>query len=86
MCMYFYRLVYNTLVYSQSSFRTLLYNQILQFAECYSHRDAQECTSINGSVYYKNTCYNATEVLELNITDLAHNKSARSPPAQDFFE
>ncbi|XP_025088378.1 sodium- and chloride-dependent glycine transporter 1-like isoform X2 [Pomacea canaliculata] len=54
--------------------------------KCYSHRDAQECTSINGSVYYKNTCYNATEVLELNITDLAHNKSARSPPAQDFFE
>ena len=48
--------------------------------------EADECKAVNGSVYYQNTCYNQTEAAELNITELAKNKTDRSPPAEDFFE
>ncbi|XP_059149953.1 sodium- and chloride-dependent glycine transporter 1-like isoform X2 [Physella acuta] len=53
---------------------------------CYSHIDAQECTVTNGSLYYKHRCYNETEVHFYNISELAHNKSNRAPPAEDYFE
>ncbi|XP_076450427.1 sodium- and chloride-dependent glycine transporter 1-like isoform X2 [Babylonia areolata] len=54
--------------------------------KCYSYLEADECKAVNGSVYYENTCYNATQAEDFNITHLATNKSIRSPPAQDFFE
>ncbi|XP_055899303.1 sodium- and chloride-dependent glycine transporter 1-like isoform X3 [Biomphalaria glabrata] len=53
---------------------------------CYSHKDAADCTATNGSVYYLQNCFNKTEVERLNISSLAHNKSDRAPPAQDYFE
>ena len=53
---------------------------------CYSYLEADECKVVNGSVYYQNKCYNATQAADLNITELAKNKTDRSPPAQDFFE
>ena len=56
------------------------------FSECYSYKDADECHSVKGSVYYQNTCYNETQAAFYNVTELAHNKTQRSPPAQDFFE
>ncbi|CAL1535451.1 unnamed protein product [Lymnaea stagnalis] len=53
---------------------------------CYSHLDASECTATNGSLYYMRKCYNETEVAIHNISELAHNKSNRAPPAEDYFE
>ncbi|KAL8618892.1 hypothetical protein ACOMHN_020311 [Nucella lapillus] len=54
--------------------------------KCYSYTDADECKKVNGSVFYHNTCYNATYAKDMNITHLAQNISTRTPPAQDFFE
>lgn len=53
---------------------------------CYSYKEADECMSTNGSVYYQNICYNSTHAEEMNVTELAKNISIRAPPAQDFFE
>ncbi|XP_012946005.1 sodium- and chloride-dependent glycine transporter 1 [Aplysia californica] len=53
---------------------------------CYSHKDASECTVVNGSLYYKQRCYNETEVNIFNISSLASNKSDRATPSQDYFE
>ncbi|CAG5116291.1 unnamed protein product, partial [Candidula unifasciata] len=55
-------------------------------ATCYSHIDALECTSINGSVYHNRRCYNETEFELVNNTEFAANKSHKAPPAQDYFE
>ncbi|BFZ05079.1 hypothetical protein BsWGS_08118 [Bradybaena similaris] len=52
---------------------------------CYSHIEAAECTVTNGSVYYHRRCYNETEAALYNISEHAHNKSSRAPPAQDYF-
>ncbi|KAK7487836.1 hypothetical protein BaRGS_00020883 [Batillaria attramentaria] len=54
--------------------------------KCYSYKEADECMTTNGSVYYQNTCYNATMADSMGIVELAKNKSTRAPPAQDFFE
>lgn len=51
---------------------------------CYSHVTASDCHKVNGSIYYKTVCYNATQVKQLNI--VAMNKSDRAPPAQDYFD
>ncbi|KAK7098482.1 sodium- and chloride-dependent glycine transporter 1-like isoform X2 [Littorina saxatilis] len=53
---------------------------------CYSYLQADECKAINNSVYYQNICYNSSQAFDLNITELAKNKTQRSPPAQAFFE
>ncbi|KAL5007796.1 hypothetical protein ScPMuIL_016602 [Solemya velum] len=58
-------------------------------ASCYSLKDATECTSYNGSVYYNQTCFNASEAVRYNLYNLDPNGTAhhvRHAPAQDYFE
>lgn len=52
---------------------------------CYSFRDAEECAKINGSVFYNQTCFNATTAARENLVELAKNVT-RHAPAQDYFE
>lgn len=53
--------------------------------KCYSFLDADECHKTNGSIYYKNKCFNSTQAMQMNISMLARNAS-RQAPAQDYFE
>ncbi|XP_014772306.1 sodium-dependent proline transporter isoform X1 [Octopus bimaculoides] len=53
---------------------------------CYTYKEADACAKINGSVYYNQTCFNATYAASENIVELAKNSSIRHVPAQDFFE
>ncbi|XP_041365129.1 sodium- and chloride-dependent glycine transporter 1-like [Gigantopelta aegis] len=53
---------------------------------CYSYQDADECQSVNGSFYFKTVCYNASMVVENNMTAITHSQVDRHAPAQDFFE
>lgn len=52
---------------------------------CFPFREANSCMKINGSLFYNQTCYNATMVARENIADLVKNIS-RHAPAQDYFE
>lgn len=52
---------------------------------CYPYGEADECQQTTGSQFYRNVCYNATEIDRLNLQDLIKNDT-RHAPAQDYFE
>ncbi|KAL3841567.1 hypothetical protein ACJMK2_019689 [Sinanodonta woodiana] len=55
---------------------------------CYSYKDADECHTVNGSVYAFGQCHNATWADDHNITRYTDDSGINSKhaPAQDFFE
>ncbi|XP_063397910.1 sodium- and chloride-dependent glycine transporter 1-like isoform X2 [Mytilus trossulus] len=54
---------------------------------CYSYSAADACSAVNGSIYFNQTCYNATSAIEGNIHHLLNTTHAeRHAPAQDYFE
>ncbi|KAJ8299277.1 hypothetical protein KUTeg_023337 [Tegillarca granosa] len=55
------------------------------FSDCYSYKEADVCNSINGSVFYNQTCFNSTMADIYDLHNLAKNMTKHAP-AQDFFE
>ncbi|XP_055936488.1 sodium- and chloride-dependent glycine transporter 1-like isoform X3 [Argiope bruennichi] len=50
---------------------------------CYSHSDAQDCMSKNGT-YYNRTCFDANYTLAHNLSFLIKNMT-KKPPADEYF-
>lgn len=51
--------------------------------DCYSYEAADRCETINGTFFLR-TCYNASETIDRNLTNLAVNVLKR-PPAEEYF-